>query len=170
MEWPSYHLWIAASDALWQRSTNAIAQLSRELGGPRFEPHVTLTSELEGSELELARRTRELAARLTAFDLELEKIDFDDQHFHCIYAEARLTPPLAHARALAREVFGQAGAPFEPHLSLAYGSYDAARKVAAADALPAGLLGSFRVHTLSLIRARSSEPSDWDQLCTARMA
>jgi 2'-5' RNA ligase len=170
MEWPSYHLWIAASDVLWQRSSDAIALLARELGGPRFEPHVTLTSDLDGSEAELVSRTQKLASRLSAFELDFERIAFGDQHFRCIYAAARLTPQLAHARALARQVFGQPNALFEPHLSLAYGTFDAARKAAAAAALPAGLLGSFRVHTLSLIRSESQEPDSWHELCAAGMA
>lgn len=170
MQWPSYHLWIVPADVLWQRATDAIAVLSRELGGPRFAPHVTLTSDLEGSEAELVRRTQQLAARLSAFELELERIAFGDQHFRCIYAEARPTPPLSRARALARRAFGQPDAPFEPHLSLAYGTYEASHKVAATAALRADLLGTFRVHALTLIRARSGEPDSWDELCAAHMA
>jgi 2'-5' RNA ligase len=169
MDWPSYHLWLKPEGASFERYSGAIARLARELGGPLFEPHVTLTSELPGTEPELLQRSAALAGKLRAFEIVLEAVDFGSEYFRCVYARARPTPALAHARELARRAYAQSDADFMPHLSLAYGDYPAARKRAAASVLPENLLGTFTVQALSLIRSGSPDPASWEEIATPRL-
>jgi hypothetical protein len=62
----TYHLWIKPTGAVRDTLVQTIQELAHELGGPMFEPHVTLLGSLIGTEQEHTQRS-EIVTRIAAF-------------------------------------------------------------------------------------------------------
>jgi hypothetical protein len=81
-----------------------------------------------------------------------------------------MTAPLLHAHALARQIFHQEeSGRYLPHISLVYGRYSENEKRDIIARLPATLGLPFEVSHLSLIRAGSDDPKEWQRVWVRRM-
>ena len=160
----SYYLWFKPSGGAYDILMRTIHELATQLGGPVFEPHISLTSKLEGTEEELAQQTEEFARQLEPFKMVLTEPCYSDEHFRCIFMLVEQTTPMMNAYALAREFFHTPNQPFVPHLSLAYGSYPDSQKTLVMSKLPLHVRASFDVSTLYLIRADTPDPKNWHQI------
>ena len=58
MSGATYHLWVKPSGAVRDLLAQTIRELARELGGPVFEPHITLLGDLAGTEEEHIQRSQ----------------------------------------------------------------------------------------------------------------
>jgi 2'-5' RNA ligase len=165
-----YHLWLKPSSKASDQFAHVIQQLALELEAAVFEPHITLLGNLEGSKAEQVSRSKELARRLSPFPINVTEPAFGEDYFYCVFLIAEMTPPLLHAHALAREIFHQEGrAHYRPHLSLVYGRYPESRKKDVIARLPASLCLPFEVSHLSLIRASSDDPKEWQEVWVRTM-
>jgi 2'-5' RNA ligase superfamily protein len=160
----NYYLWFKPSGTAYDILARTIRELAKQLGGPVFEPHVSLIGSLEGTEEELAQQTEELACQLEPFTMVLTEPSRRDQHFQCIFMLVEQTPPIMNAYALARDFFHKPDQAFIPHLSLAYGFYPDSRKRLIIGKLPPDVRGRFDVSTLYLIRADTPDPKNWHQI------
>ena len=162
----TYHLWVKPSGAVREMLVQTIRELAHELGGPVFEPHVTLLADLIGTEQEHTQRSRIATRQLQPFEIILSEPSYRTQYFQCLFMRVEQTPSLMSANALARRIFQKPKEIYRPHLSLAYGSHPASRKKAVIHNLPPDVRTSFEVTTLSLIRADSRDPKEWHEIAT----
>jgi 2'-5' RNA ligase superfamily protein len=165
----SYHLWLKPSGAAYDVLARTICQLAEELGGPIFEPHVTLIGYLQGSEEQLTERSEEFAHQLKTFSVTLTEPSYRDDHFQCLFMLVEQAPSIMNAHALAKNLFNKPDQVFLPHLSLAYGSYPESRKKLIIDKLPSDVRTCFEAHTLYLLRADTPDPKDWRQIAAAQI-
>jgi hypothetical protein len=106
-----------------------IEGLAEKLRAPAFAPHVTLLPGLAGSEGEVVRRAKEMAATLEPHAMPLGPIEGRPEYFRCLYARVPETLRLLTTHALGRLTFRRtAEVAFEPHLSLLYGSLSSAER------------------------------------------
>ena len=161
-----YHLWLKPSREASDLFARVIAQFALELDAPAFEPHITLLGNLIGSEAEQVARSTALARSLRPFPIQVTAPAFGEDYFQCVFLLVEITAPLFHAHASARRVFHEdgGGGGYLPHLSLVYGRYPEDRKKDIIERLPASLSHPFEVTHLSLIRARSEDPKDWQEV------
>lgn len=118
-----YSLWLMPEGQTALRLQELIARFSREYSTPRFEPHVTLIGECDMSETAVLVRTKELASKIQPFDIRLNRIEYLDRYFQCVFIKAEKTQDLMKARASACALFGQKkDEKYMPHLSLIYGN------------------------------------------------
>ena len=124
-----YSLWLMPSGHVRNRLADLISRLSGEYSSPGFEPHVTLIGNLPGPERETVSKTSELAASIRPLKIELDRVDFLDEYFRCLFIRAKKTEGLMQANLKARRVFGRLQDPaYMPHLSLMYGNFAPAVK------------------------------------------
>jgi 2'-5' RNA ligase len=122
-------LWLMPEAAVRERLATLIDRLAAEPGTAGFAPHVTLLPGLPGPEAEVLDRARVLAPELPALSLPFSGIDGTSAHFRCLFLRVATSPALREAHARAAQHFGrEPEASFDPHLSLVYGTLDAARK------------------------------------------
>jgi 2'-5' RNA ligase len=160
----SYHLWLKPSGEPYKALAGAIRELARELGGPVFEPHVTLLGRLEGSEDDHRRRTEVLARELRPFPIVLTDAAQGGAYFQCVFLRVQPSAAIMDARARACRVFDRSEPAYVPHLSLVYGVYPDARKRAIMAGVPPALRTSFAVSAVYLIKAASEDPKDWHEV------
>jgi 2'-5' RNA ligase len=160
----TYHLWLKPSGETYNLLAHTIHELARGLGAPVFEPHITLLSNLDGTEGQHRQRSEELVERLHPFPIGLIAASCGNEYFQCVFLKVDQTPPIMGANALARLIFSQPHDGYFPHLSLAYGLYPEARKAEVAASLPSSVCTSFEAADLYLIRADSTDPGDWHEV------
>lgn len=75
------------------------------------------------SETAVLARTKELASKIQPFDIRLNRIEYLDRYFQCVFIKAEKTHDLMKTRACARALFGKKkDEEYMPHLSLIYGN------------------------------------------------
>jgi len=165
-----YHLWLKPSREASDRFADVIQQFARELDAPTFVPHITLLGNLNGSEAEHVASSNELTRRLRPFPINVSGPAFGEDYFHCVFLVVPMTLPLFDAHALARRIFHrESNGRYLPHLSLLYGQYSENRKKDIIARLPASLSLPFEATHLSLIKARSEDPKDWEEMWRGMM-
>jgi 2'-5' RNA ligase len=162
----TYHLWVKPTGAVRDTLFQTIRELAHELGGPVFEPHVTLLGGLIGTEQEHTQRTRMVTQQLRPFQIVLSGPSYRTEYFQCLFMHVEETPSLMSANALSGRIFQKPDETYMPHLSLVYGSYPESRKRAIIRTLPPDVHTSFEVTALSLIRADGDDPREWHEITT----
>lgn len=160
----TYHLWIKPTGDAYAELRRVIADLAMLMRAPAFEPHVTVLSDLPGGGEAERSQVRAIASRRQPFRVTLVEPGQTREYFRCLFMTADRTPELMACRAHAEQIFGGRARPFEPHLSLLYGTFPETRVRALADSLPAGVRTSFVVDALVLLEARSEDPKDWQEV------
>ena len=166
----TYHLWLKPSGTVCKTLARSIRHLANELGGPTFDPHVTLLGDLIGTEQEHVQRSRIAARQLRPFSITLSEVSYLNQYFQCLFMRVEKSPPVISAHMLVRRVFEKPDAAYMPHLSLAYGFHPESRKMAAINRLSPDLPISFEVTGLFLIKAESNDPKDWHEIASCPFA
>ncbi len=157
-------MWLVPTGEVYDRLARLLHRLSARFAAPEFPPHVTLLGRCVGPRRELIRRAARVASGLRPFILRLEKIDFLDEYFRCLFVRAALTEPLRKAHQAARRAFGHVHEPaFMPHLSLLYGNFPPSLKEGMIAEMGPRLDVQFKVRSLHLYRTRG-EPRDWRQV------
>ncbi|MDX1661564.1 MAG: 2'-5' RNA ligase family protein [Gemmatimonadota bacterium] len=128
---PRYSLWVVPPHPLREALRATIAEFARQLDVPPFEPHVTLLGDLACSVEEATEGAREIGRAARPFAVDFEGTGSAEPFFRAAYLRVRRSSGLTEARVTAERILGHRAAegdPFEPHLSLAYGSLDQAAK------------------------------------------
>ena len=156
-----YSLWLMPTGDVYAQLERILHELSSKYGAPEFPPHITLLGGIVGPRREVLRESASLAALIRPFTIRLEKIDYLNEYFRCLFVRAATTAPLLKAHQVARDVFGRRREPsFVPHLSLLYGDFSRSLKEGAAAELGPRLELAFKVRSLVLYSTRG-EPRDW---------
>ena len=152
-------VWIPVTDPALHLITEASRQARQRAGGPIVKPHLTLLSGIESTHDRAEARLRKLAVRLQPFIIRLGKIDWRDEYFRCLFVAAELSEELMAAKRAAHEIFEMLPPdPFEPHVSLIYGSVPDTSKQQMAAELGARIETQFRANSLQLITANPDRP------------
>lgn len=126
-----YSIWIVARGPPGERLSDIIRGFSRAYKTPCFPPHVTLLARVPHAQAETVARTRELAAALDRFEIELAEPAFTTDYFRSLFIEARPEISLLAAHRRTCELFGVSPEAYLPHLSLLYGNLPDSEKQAA---------------------------------------
>ena len=164
MSHATHHLWVKPTGAVRDTLVQTIQELAHGLGGPVFEPHVTLLGGLSGTEQEHTQRSEIVTQQLRPFKITLRAPAYRSEYFQCLFIHAEHTTSLMNANVLARRIFQKPNETYMPHLSLVYGSCPESRKRAIIRNLSADVRASFEVTALCLIRAESNDPKDWHEI------
>ena len=164
-------VWIVpAGDAL-DRIEKIVHKIHPRGGGPRFKPHLTLLSGSETTRADAELKLKHLAARLRPFEITLNRIEWRNEYFRCFYLAAELTAELATAQRAAYEAFEMnPPPPFEPHVSLLYGSLDEKLKKELAAEAGGSVDIRFAATAVQLVNASESVPvTGWKTLAERRL-
>jgi len=156
-----FSLWLQPTDQAYDRLAGIIAQLGAQYRAPVFEPHVTLLGGLTGSADALITRSAQLAKLLKSNVIKLATLDYLDEYFCCLFANAEKTNWLIDANTKTRKLFHREDAPeFMPHLSLLYGDFPPTTKQRIIIEIGSRLELSFQVTSLRLW-STTGEPEEW---------
>ncbi len=146
-----YSIWLRPTGTVGEELAREIEQLSREFAAPLFPPHVTLIGGLNDDEDTLRARTRELAAQLQPFPVQLGAVDYLNEFHRALFVRVLKTAAVEHAHARARALFGRLDDPeYMPHLSLLYGDFPSGVKTEIIARLGPTLDRCFQVTRLDL--------------------
>ncbi|CUH52184.1 2'-5' RNA ligase family protein [Shimia marina] len=116
-----FSLWLLLPPDVSKRLRQHINRLSELADSPRFEPHITIASDLTWEDcLEIEHKASIL--NCTQEDtLRFDRIAWGERYFQSIYLPVRLPAPIA---ALREEAFAKRDVQpdFPPHISVAYGA------------------------------------------------
>lgn len=126
---PIHSIWLMPSTTDGALFAEVLADLSGRFGTPLFTPHLTIAGDTDRPVTQLATEIAEAGRQVAAFSEIVAGIETSETFFRSFYARFAVSPPLA---ALKRQLDGQAGEPFMPHVSLLYGPVPAGPKAAAA--------------------------------------
>jgi 2'-5' RNA ligase len=169
MGFPGYHLWLKPDGDAYNQLAAVVRDLAQRLNAPVFDPHVTLLGNLIGSEGALRAKTATLAQELRPLTITLSEPGYTDEHFRCLFMAVRPSDVLMETRAAAERTFDHVPAHFQPHVSLLYGSYPLQVKQEVIAELPTLSGMTFEAASISLIRADSDDPKDWQEIERIRM-
>ncbi len=158
-----YSLWLMPSGDAYNKLKELAFQLSEKNSSPNFEPHVTLLGDIFLSEEEILDKTSKLATLIQPFVVSLNKVDYLDEYFRCLFIRAQETKDLAEANVKAREIFNRQQDPkFMPHLSIMYGNFNPAVKEKIISEIGREIKTEFEIKSIYLVAASSKiEPKDW---------
>jgi len=149
------------SEHLHNQLSSLIQQLSKPYGTPEFEPHVTLIGGLTGDLESIILKSAKLSSMIRFYALTLDKIDYRDEFYRCLYVQIKPTDEVIQANAQARNVFDNTTKePYMPHLSLMYGSIDKRIKQRIIQTVGTSLHGSFPAESIHLFSTTGS-PFEW---------
>ena len=165
-----YSLWLLPSGEEERRLAKAIESLSRDPGGPRFDPHLTLLGGLDGEEEAFIDAARRLAASLRPVILHLRGIEFGDEYYRCLYIRVGESEKLTAAHREALRFFGKRKAPsFMPHVSLFYGTLKEPRRRDLCSRLNRTFDLDCPADRLRLVATGGGPPS-WRGVCEIRLS
>jgi len=152
-----YALWLLPEPEKQKSLSQLIDRLSKEYGGPRFDPHLTLLGKLVGDEETLITRTSQLVAKLKQFTLQTKSIEYRDDFYKSLFITLEASSALEFARHSAEKIFNHtAETVFMPHLSLIYGRQVEQTKENLSKVLMEEILFEFVVERIRLVAAFGS--------------
>ena len=160
-----HHLFLTPPEgALSHALETVIGDLARTYGGPVFAPHLTIAAEIT----EPFERVDTVAQALAALPVPLvtfQGLRTGTSFFKCCYLSVELSPALTDLHNRSREHFALAHA-FDPHVSLAYGTYAPdvleGMRTRAEDALAASLMPT--VFTQLELWETEGKVEDWKRV------
>ena len=169
----AYSIWLEFDEASTSLLRNEISTLSVELGGPKFEPHMTLIGDID-LPVEAVVLLAEKFARCTLpSKLNIERVSTAQKYFMAIYLSVRIPKEFMSIRKRLSQEVNSNGSPLdEAHVSLAYGNYahDANRKVISR--LEKKFIGTnFDVRCLNIVQSSKRTPiSEWKTIDTVEFS
>ena len=159
-------VWIVPAGDAFDGIEKLMRRLHPRGGGPRFKPHLTLLAGSEATQADAGLKLKHLAANLRPFEIRLSRIEWRNDYFRCFYLAAELTPELAAAQRTAYEAFEMnPPPPFEPHVSLLYGSLEERLKKDLAIEAGGSVDLRFAATAVQLVNASESVPvTGWKTL------
>lgn len=156
-----YSLWLMPTGKVYDKRSNLIKRLAGEHNAPIFEPHVTLISEVMGSENDVLRKVEQLVLGRKSFPITLRTIDYQDFYFRTLFVKADKTEPLQKLHDQACEIFEMKNIPsYMPHLSLLYGNFSQAAKEQIIETIGKNLSARFIVDKIYLFKT-DGEVKSW---------
>src|SRR3989338_2213040 len=159
-----YTLWVVPTPQIKSILEKIILDLSEKYQGPKFEPHMTLLGDIETSEEEILKKTKELASIVKPFTCVLGEISFSTTYFQNVFVRVKSSANLMEANLAAKQIFNVGNNLFMPHISLLYGEHDIStrEKIASKIQLPSDM--SFQAEKISVVTSFSKNPRDWQHV------
>jgi len=159
-------IWIPLNGEAHDAVVKSMRLARQRAGGPEFHPHVTLLRGIERTRDSAIVKLKELAQALKPFTVRLGRIAWRTDYYRCLFATVAMSTALAAAHRRAHEIFEMdPPEPFEPHVSLLYGSLDESAQQALARELGGSLHVSFEARALQLVNAAMRAPvAEWKTL------
>ncbi|AJF61579.1 TPA: hypothetical protein HA239_04190 [Candidatus Woesearchaeota archaeon] len=123
METKGFSLWLMPEGEQYKRFSGIISDLGKRYKGPRFEPHITLLGDIERGKEDVFNRANQLAQVVKPFNVKLDRTEYSNEYFKCVFARAEEEYEFMKAGDIARRFFYMESQKFMPHLSLLYGNY-----------------------------------------------
>jgi hypothetical protein len=137
---PAYSIWLLPAEPAASALSGLVAKLATIFATPSFPPHVTVQGGLLRPLREVARMAEALAAGNSAARCTVTGVEASDEYFRSFYLALAAGPAFTALTEQAAISSGtRVGLPPFPHLSLAYGPLDAARKNALRESVIARL-------------------------------
>lgn len=160
-----YSLWLLFPDDAAQDFRNQITNLSGYFGGPVFEPHITLASDLEWDDVLMFEQQAQHCRTAEAPIARLNDIQTGNSYFQSVYFTLALPEKLAQLRldAYAHKNVQPA---FPPHISLVYGDAPDALNAPLVQAIGQTYRGiSLPLDSVALVASSEDRPiEDWEIL------
>ncbi len=129
---------------------------------PLFEPHVTLLGGITDNRALAIRKTKELAAQLSAISATLTRIEFLEIYYRCLFFRTDDSHALMAAHQAAQTKFEHTNIhPFIPHISFLYGSLPIFQKQEIISELGDDFFMNFRMTNLRLVKTQRT-PEYWE--------
>lgn len=124
MKAKGYSLWLMPAGKVYDNSRGLIQRLAKKYNAPLFEPHVTLLGGVIQQEDDVLERAEQITSGQNAFQITLNRVDYQDYYFRALFVRAERTGQLQALHDRAKEVFEmQDISGYIPHLSLMYGDF-----------------------------------------------
>ncbi len=155
----NYSIWVIPSESVNITLQKIIDQLSKEFGGPLFEPHMTIIGGINQGLSEIEEKTYKIAQTLNTLELTLGPVSFSTTYFQNVLVRVNSTALLMQLNLDFKKVFGEENSVFMPHISLLYGNQNMETRERATSA--------FRLSPLTftssefIITPSTPNPSDW---------
>lgn len=166
---PRFSLWMMPPLAVRARFQALIAELSRRVDTPPFEPHLTLASVDAATEAAAIQPVAALAAHLPPLAIRLTEVGTTLEYFRCLFVRAEPTPALDRAYQTACRALGQTPGEFMPHLSLVYGELTPETKERIIADIGNRFDTTFTVERLALYDT-AGPPPDWRCIADFRLS
>lgn len=163
-----YALWIMLSKDAAKKFSKIILEISKEYRSPAFEPHITLIIIKSMNEKEAIKKSRVLIESLRPFEIFLDKIDFLDTYFRCLFVKAKKTKDLMGANKKAQKIFNVKD-DYMPHLSLMYGNFPEETKRKIIKHIGEKIEENFITKEIRLINCESPDTKDWNTVKIFRL-
>jgi 2'-5' RNA ligase len=115
-------LWLVPELETEAELAELLVELSADLGGPLFSPHLTLIGETEDERDALDMKLSDVAARFPAFEAPVVRVETGDSYYQSLYLRFENAGTLrALKEALVAVTVPENVDAFMPHVSLFYG-------------------------------------------------
>lgn len=163
--------WLLAEAAAERDFLAHVAALAARFGTEPFHPHLTLAGDLAGDADALAAALPAIAAGCDPFAEPVAAVEESPAFFRSFYARFAVTAGLSGLRTRAHAAAGIAETtPFMPHVSLAYGVAEPARRGALAEWRDRLVGMPVRFDRVALVASSDTVPiADWRILAVAAL-
>jgi len=159
-----YSIWLMPTGEIYKKLNGLIFQLSREYNTPKFEPHVTLFGRILGHKEEVILKTAQLASMVKPYKIELNRVEYLDEYFRCLFLKAKETNKVIKANQEAKKIFSrETDLKYMPHLSLMYGDFTPQIKEKIITEIGKKIPVSFDVDNIHLF-STDSKPQNWRRI------
>jgi len=159
-----YSIWLTTENGAQNRFADVIRKLSQTYHSKLFDPHITLTGGITGSEAELITKTEKLSRQLTRMTVKPQEINYLNEFHRSLFILVMPDEALINANKLAKQLFGlPLNEEFTPHLSLFYGKLPVKEKEKIKGKLDSKLLDSFYVNRIVLF-CTCNKTNKWYQV------
>ena len=149
-----HSIWLLPDPELSARLSDLNNYFANRLGGPVFEPHITLLADLPGeADRTIAHCTKLFLAELST-EAQIQGVDGTENFFMSLFLDVSLPEAFGHAREKLALSLGVEAQKFRPHISLAYGPINGADKRDAISQLSNELgRSTFEVTSIAVVEA-----------------
>ncbi len=124
-----HSIWLMPDARGHARFSDLIRRHAAELGGPVFEPHITLLGDVAAAPESIISKCAGLFADVGRDIAAVHGVDCTDKYYMSLFADIVLPGRFADSQHSLSRLFGTDGpVAFRPHLSLTYGQIDRASR------------------------------------------
>jgi len=116
-----YSIWAVFNNTQQKLLENLKKKINKELKGPFFPVHMTISAGFLGEEEKLINKMQLTLKKLDKFNIELEKYDYKKTFFQSLYIKVKKNNELVSQKKIIDKVFNCQTGLFSPHISLFYG-------------------------------------------------
>ena len=117
-----YSIWAIFSYQQQKQLENLKKKINKDLKGPSFPIHMTISAGFFGKEKELVNKMKLILNQLDQFYIELDNYDYQNSFFQSFYIKIKKSNELILQKKIIDNAFNYQTRFFLPHISLFYGN------------------------------------------------